>query len=347
MSCFSTTSLQVYKYNDNIKPEMPFAVDDNSLAFHIGIRNKTLWYLIKEKNNLYKCFKIPQKDKQGNFKKYRYIQAPVDRMKSVHTVINGILSKIPLPDNVAAYVPGKNCAYTAKKHVGKEIVIGMDIKDFFNSTKRSWIRRYFYEDAKYSHQVASILADLCTYKNFLPQGSPLSGYLANLVAWHRFGRRIKTLLDNMDPNWAFTIYSDDVTLSHPEALDNEKVDSIVNEIYNIIESSGYSVNKKKTRILRREVRQKVLGCVVNEKLNIPRNSYNKIRCLIHNCKFSSFDAQAERCGKKNGGAVIQYIRGMLQYFKQVREDRFEKLNADFEDALAINGELKESAESVV
>lgn len=358
MSGYLNTKVTLYEFDDRLKHPLPLIFNLNSICFNLcGIRTKTGSYVWKEKTSLYHKFNIPKKDKSGNVIKLRKIQAPQAKLKYIHTVLNGVFSKIPLPDNVAAYIPGKTYIPAVEKHVNKDILIHMDIKNFFNSTRRAWIRKFFTDEIGYPYYAASWLATLCTCStdlvdrydkpirnkdgsqkviHFLPQGSPLSGYLANLVFWHRAGKHIKLKLAKLDSNWNFTIYSDDITMSYPHDMDREKVDAIITQVTNIIEDAGYQVNKKKTRVQRRGSPQQVLGCSVTEKLNIPRKKYNKIRCLIHNCKLNGFQSQAERCGKPNGGAVIQYIRGMLQYFKQIREDRFDKLNDEFEEALTIN-----------
>jgi hypothetical protein len=333
MSSFAKSEMVIYEYDTDIKQGMPLCVDDNTLAFHIGIRNKTLWWLIKTKNDHYKVFRLPQKHKNGTFKKMRPIQAPTERMKSVHKVLNKMFSAIHLPDNVVAYVPGKCPPQDgAKKHVQPGTRFAVDLTDFFNSTKRSWIRKYFYYEIGYNHVVSSMLADLCTYKNFLPQGSPLSGYLANLVAWSRFGKKVKKYLMEHDPNWRFTIYSDDLTITHEKEFPMEVQQQMYLDIVSMITDAGYKINAKKSKIVPKRARHIVLGCTVNEKLNIPRNKYNKIRCLIHNCFHNGFESQAKRCGKNNGAAVVAYIRGMLQYFKQIRLDRYEQLDRKFQEA---------------
>ena len=355
---YGTVEVDLFNVESPKNPNLPFIFDDNSLAFHLGIRNKTLWYLLKTKGDHYKCFNIKTKDKDGRIKKVRPIQAPLERMKAVHTVLNGIFTRIPVPENVGAYVPGKNCVATARRHINPGVLIGIDISNFFNSTRRAWVRRFLRDDMGYSHYVSSLLADLCTYTkeldqtnkdgsqkmaSFLPQGSPLSGYLANLVAWHRFGSKIEDYLKSDDDAWVWSIYSDDLAISHPsEGISREKVDEVVENICNIINHSGYKVNRKKTRVLRKGQSQRILGCTVNDKLNIPRSRYLRIRSLIHNCFHHGFESQAARCDKDNGEAVIQYIRGMLEHFKQIRLDRYELLNEKFQAALTIHG--KEASE---
>ena len=120
MSSFLKNELDIYNFSTEIK-HLPMAFDDNTLAFHLGIRNKTLWHLLKNKMEMYKCFSIPKKDKKGNILKLRHIQAPEGPMKAVHTVLNGMFTKIPLPYNVGSYVPGKSCVDTVDYHVNKEV----------------------------------------------------------------------------------------------------------------------------------------------------------------------------------------------------------------------------------
>lgn len=453
-SAFSQNSLCTYTVNAEPMANFPLAIDDMTLAFHLGIRNKNLWWLLGLRNQgkAYNCFGIPEFRSDGSFKKIRKIQEPMPELKKVHTVLNGLFSSLPLPKCVAAYVRGLKPADAALQHIRpsfwfpqdpeayeqilykdltvaleavaamkdlyanaaeefkeeiaeveipatqakdlwlqfkKErktidadqaeleadprykkvprfeqshdptspagyfyhqpiVAVHLDITNFFNSIRASWIRKFFCEKVGYSHYVSALLATLCTVKikeqdrsgnevekRFLPQGSPLSGSLSNLVGYHLFGENIESLLRQHSPDWAFTVYSDDIILSHPDqTIAKEEVEKVKDTIIKIVEDAGFEINKQKTWIQRSKFdRIVVLGCVVNERLNLPKHVYKGIKSLLHNCLEYGWESQKHAVANRTAEGVVQYARGMKEYVKQVRPDYYEELDHLFNLAL--------------
>jgi len=200
----------------------------------------------------------------------------------------------------------------------------MDLKDFFPSVKRAMIRRYF-NWVGYPHRVSSLLAELMTYKNFVPQGAPTSGYIANLVADNRFDQAILSDLQKLDPRWCYTRYSDDIDVSHSEVVSNQAIEEVIALVKRHITAAGFQINEEKTKVEPRWSRQKVLGVVVNEKINIPRIEYMRMRALVHNCLMHGFDVEAKRAGKVNATELVSYIKGKLNYFDQIDMEKSDRL----------------------
>ena len=75
---FSETSVEVLHLPTSIPEFIPYAVDDCSLAFHLGFRNKILWYTILKKDEQYKVHRIPKK--RGGM---RLIHAPTPMFKAM------------------------------------------------------------------------------------------------------------------------------------------------------------------------------------------------------------------------------------------------------------------------
>ena len=323
---------------------LPMAVDDMSLAFHIGIRNKTLWWLICDKNNLYDVFAI---NKRSSSKK-RWIQNPDKRLKAVQKVLlMRFFSQIPVGNHVGAYVIGRSCKATAAQHVGKGVLISLDIEDFFPSIKRAMVRHYL-NHLGYPHHVSSLLADLVTYKNFIPQGAPTSGAVANLVADHRFDQRILHDLKAIDPRWTYTRYSDDIDLSHPEKKSETEIENVIDLVRHHLKAAGFRMNEDKTSWALKGKRHRVLGMVVNEKVNIPRKDYMILRALIHNCTVFGFETQFARAKKKTAEELKGYIEGKLNYFGQIDPAKAARLEEQYlvacakpYDAKAKNEKAKE------
>lgn len=335
MSSYESTRLDYLEFNDRLRHEkLPLAIDDMTLAFHLGIRNRTLWWLIRSRDDTkpetkdvgYQIFDIP---KRGKNKGRRNIQNPRRRLKAVQRlVLAKFLEPFPVGPHVGAYVPERSCMDVARQHMGRGVIISMDIKDFFPSVKRSMVRRLFLY-AGYNHFVASILSSLVTYKNFVPQGAPTSGLISNLVADMLFDQLIIEDLKKIDPDWCYTRYSDDIDISHSKVQTQENTQRIIQCVKKRLKEAGFTVNTRKTKVEPRSRRQKVLGIVVNEKLNLPRYEYNRLRCLIHNCLMHGFESQYKRAGQHSAGALYSHIRGKLSYLKQIDTAKAEKLREKF------------------
>lgn len=340
MSSYVETRVDLLEFRDKLRfEELPLAIDDMSLAFHLGIHNRTLWWLMHSREDLngkdcgYQIFDIP---KRGRGKGRRSIQNPRKRLKAVQRLIlSRFLEPFPVGDHVGAYVPGRSCMDTARQHVGRGVILSMDIKDFFPSVKRSMIRRLFLY-AGYNHLVSSLLAGLVTYKNFTPQGAPTSGLVANLVADMLFDQAIIQRLKKLDRGWLYTRYSDDLDISHAKTQPKEVIKEVVRTVTACLGEARFQVNTKKTKVEPYYRQQKVLGVVVNEKINLPRYEYNRLRCLVHNCLMHGFKSQYARAGQTSAAGLKSHIRGQLSYLKQIDENKAARLKEKFELASEIH-----------
>ena len=114
-----------------------------------------------------------------------------------------------------------------------------------------------------------MLLKLCTYEDYLPQGAPTSPYLSNL-AMKNFDNYIGEYC--LKQNINYTRYSDDLTFSGD--FDVKKIKNKVDAFLDVL---GFSLNEKKTRVLRSNQRQVITGIVVNEKINMSKEIRRKIR----------------------------------------------------------------------
>lgn len=200
---------------------VPYVVDDFSLATSLGFRNQILWWILTKPDAHYEMFNIP-KSKRG---KFRYIHSPAPAMKLLSERLNKrFLDPLQnkLGPHVTAYRHGHSITDAVKSHIRKCPIcdeapkgatpanhncpkkgtyIHMDLRDFFTRTSRAWVRNYF-KSLGYSHTVASYLSALTTVSNIpnpvrkrrgnkdeiaetvagVPQGAPTSGAICNLIA---------------------------------------------------------------------------------------------------------------------------------------------------------------------
>lgn len=332
MSSYKKTELTAFVVPPVPEDGLPFIFDDYSLALRLGVRCRTLWFCIQRKRNRYRIFTIPK----ANGKK-RVIHNPDRVLKFMQRmIVRRILSKMPLLDCVGAYVPGKSCKDAAERHVGHAVRIGMDLKDFFPTHSRGRVRWFFHNHAGYSQYVSGLLGDLCTApfgeKHKVPQGSPASPALCNLMAQEALDRPILKLLEGT--GWVYTRYSDDLTFSHPEDKPRNEVNRLIKDVRRLIQKGGYKTNLKKTKIQRRWRRQKMLGMVINEKTSIPRETYRRYRAIIHNCLTHGFEPNAAQYAWEGTGSFREHLLGKLSYFVSVDPVRGGKLRTSFDAACA-------------
>lgn len=235
----------------------------------------------------------------------------------------------------------------------KGVKIHMDIKNFFGSTRRSWIRQYFHEVVGYNHYVSGLLAHMMTVSltnprtkekyHGVPQGSKTSGDICNLVADWRFDRAIKAEF----PEWKYTRYADDLYFSHPKNLSQAETNAFIKRVEAIISNSGYRVNGKKLHVQRPHRRQRLLGVVLNQKLNIPREQYRQMRSLLHNCVVNGFESQVARAERDSVENLHNWIQGKISYFSMVAPAKAAHLKALYQHAKEVDRALTKPVEEFV
>lgn len=328
-SGFKTNSLEIFEIPD----DGPYIFDDLTLAHALGYRVKIMWWLLHTRNKHYKSFEI--KKATGGVRK---IHAPDPIMKNFQThILNRLLEPLQdqLGEHVGAYRKGKSCRDTALLHVrdgAPATHIHMDIKNFFGSTRRAYVRRYF-KQIGYNHYVASLLGTLLTVpdgkKNYVPQGNPTSGAITNLIADAWIDSKIMGALSELPGDWVYTRYADDMHISvgndSGAVIQRSMIDNIIKYVDNVVTKAGYRINRKKTRVQRCHRQQKLLGVVVNDKGHMSREAYDRMKALIHNCFVYGFDTQHEWHDLPNKEAFITKINGKISYYMSIDPNRGGKL----------------------
>lgn len=336
MSAYSKTTINIIElpHVSKIPEGVPPVFDTMSLAHSLGIRNRTLMGLIVRRAKLYKKFVIPKKS-GGK----RVIHSPDPKLKYVQArVLERFFTKIKYPEHIAAYVPERTTRYSAEKHAGKPLLIVIDLKDFFPSTRRAWIRRALQAEFNLPFEVVSAIADIATIpvdtltgtRYVVPQGAPTSGAICNWVAHHRIDKPV--LEECAKWNMAYTRYADDLAFSSEVQLTRDDTNKFIRAICKIIKKSGYEVNRKKLRVTRPGRQQRLLGMTINAKPNIIRLHYRKLRARIHNCKIKGFDAVAREMRMESGEQLKSQIMGKISYYHMINPVKAAKLKQQFQAA---------------
>ncbi len=253
----------------------------------------------------------------------RHISAPMPRMKRAqYWVLDNILAKMPVHVAVHGFLPGRSILTNAAPHVGQDVVINLDLKDFFPSIGMRRVRGVF-RQLGYSSQVASLLALVCTEaptdevqldgrryfvargERVLPQGAPTSPMLTNLLC-RRLDARLAASAAKL--GFRYTRYADDLSFSAGPAHSRDTA-KLLWRVKQIVASEGLTVHPDKQQVMRRHRQQHVTGIVVNDKLSLDRDTMRRFRAVLH---------QAESRGPQglrwNGNSdVIGALRGYANF----------------------------------
>ena len=225
----------------------------------------------------------------------RVIAEPSKRLKVVQEKVLTFLTERsgPLKPVVHGFVPKRSILTNAQMHCSPKNhhVFNIDLNDFFPSITffrvRGVLRKHPFN---FSHEVATVIAHICTLDGTLPQGASTSPFLSNLVC-RSMDRDLTELARR---NLArYTRYADDITFSFPVrnpsrlpaaicVVDDDGGLHVGAELHDLITSKHhFTINPAKTRLSDRGRRMEVTGLTINRFPNVPRVFIDRIRGALH------------------------------------------------------------------
>lgn len=277
--------------------------NSSHLAHLLKISTRKLNWLANDRIDHYICFHTKKRD--GGI---REIFAPKSRLKEVQRqILDDLLQKVGLNSHAEGFRKKRSIATNAKRHIGKEIVIKMDVKDFFPSITFERVLGMFIS-LGYPRQVSLLLTRLATHNGRLPIGAPTSPAISNIIC-RRLDKRFSKLGEKM--SFDYSRYADDITISS----NNKGVNKMIPFFKEIMGDEGFEINESKMRILRSGGRQKVTGIVVNKKSNIDKREIRKLRAVIYNCRHKDLKQEVKKWAKKekntNNAYTVSAFRSSL------------------------------------
>lgn len=278
----------------------------------------------------------------------RLLEIPEQRLRRAQRrLLQTVLALIPAGDAAHGFIPGRSAATGAAHHTASDTVISLDLSTFFTRVTAGRIYGTLRQSG-FSESVADTITGLCTNAvppaalaamppggspderfalrralatNHLPQGAPSSPMLANLAI-----RR----LDSRLTGWAaavgatYTRYADDLAFSGGVEL-AKRANAFIRGARRIIEDEGHAVNPAKTRVRHQGVRQTVTGIVVNQRLNVSRAEYDRLKATIHNCVEHGPHTQNHR----DIDDFRAHLLGRISWIESLNVRRGERLRAEF------------------
>lgn len=262
----------------------------------------------------------------------RLIMAPKTRLKALQRQLVALLvHRLPVSESAHGFRKGSSVKTAAEPHVGKRVILHLDLKDFFHSVTFARVRGLLIA-LGYGYPVATALAVLMTEPPRQPvevdgtiyhvpvgprrcvQGAPTSPGLCNAMAL-RLDRRLAGMARRL--GFAYSRYVDDLVFSGD---DPGLLNTLRFRAAQIAREEGFELNHAKTRTLRSGRCQRVTGVVVNKVLGLSRQERRRLRAMIHQLK------QDQAAGQPDHGRRA-YLQGKLAYLAMLNPAQANKLRA--------------------
>jgi len=232
----------------------PHGITVESLAENLELSTAECYKLSRAAHRLYRTSLHP-KPSGGT----RVIEAPFPRLKAVQRALSEkILNKIPVHSCFHGR-PGTSQLSAARIHVRQPMLITMDVKDFFPSVTARMVGSALLK-LDFQLPVIEEMVRLCTRKRRLPQGALTSPVLARIVL-SPILLEIEVLFANISPHCKVTQFVDDLAFSGPSGIQR-----LIPTIHRLWTRHGFEVHPKKTKVMRADESQEVLGVWVNNGL---------------------------------------------------------------------------------
>lgn len=180
------------------------------------------------------------------------------------------------------FIEGRGIYTNAHIHRNKKYILHLDLKDFFTSIHFGRVSGFFIKDKNFKLQphIAYFFANLCCLDGVLPQGSPTSPIISNLIAQHLDK---KVLLLSKKYHFTFSRYADDLVFSTNDTkiIVNE-LPNFLNSINSIVKNQGFEINWDKLSLMGPDVRHTVTGLSNNVRVSVTKNFYLETRAISEN-----------------------------------------------------------------
>jgi len=190
----------------------------HEVADLLGFKLKTLTYILygKAEVDRYCSFQIPKK--HGG---HRTISAPAPDLKILQRrladYLQDCITEINIDRKINTTIShGFRRNYSIRTnafvHRGKRYVFNLDLHDFFGTINFGRVRGFFIKNEHFElhPDVATVLAQIACHNGSLPQGSPCSPVISNLIG-HILDIRLAALAKKSGCD--YSRYADDLTFS--------------------------------------------------------------------------------------------------------------------------------------
>lgn len=280
---------------------------------------------------LYHSFKIPKRS--GGL---RNIDQPNEELMTALRELRDIFKNefhLLYHTSAFAYVEKRSTKQAVQKHQqnNSKWYAKLDFSNFFGSTTPEFLYNMIslifpvneiVKDKKGEKELRKAL-ELCFFNGGLPQGTPISPFLTNVMMIpidHKIFNDLKK-----EPNtFVYTRYADDIIISSKRDFDIQKLEIYIEKVlkkYN----APFMLNKKKTRYGSSSGRNWILGVMLNKdnKITIGHKKKKQFKAMVNNYIVD----------KKNHNnwslSDVKHLSGIFSYYKMIEPDCIKHIIDEF------------------
>ena len=312
-----TDKLPVRKANNNLFEKIVRKWQDNTVhAFLTDYSGLSEEDKLKE---FYDVFKIPKAS--GG---YRTLEAPKGLLKENMYYVLDLLKLFGAVyhDCAYAYIPKRDCRKALQRHLDNKSCwfLKLDLKDFFGSINPEFLEKSLnqllvfneaYLNSELKETFFKTIKEIAFLNNKLPQGTPLSPILTNMLMVP-IDHAIRQALPK---EYIYTRYADDLLISKRTDFSNDK-ESIVNTIKDILKDTPLKINDTKTRYGSKNGKNFNLGIMYNKDmcLTVGHRRKRKLKAMVH--AYMTSDPTLED---------TRSLAGELSYLHNIEPDYYRKI----------------------
>jgi len=287
----------------------------DSLVKDLGFSARALYSVSTNLHRHYRKAQIPKTSGE-----MRDLYVPDDFLKAIQTAIaEKLLVLEPISPYATAYRPGGSTLANARPHVGKPVLLKLDIRHFFDHLVYPLVKEKAFPANRYAEKNRILLAILCTHRDALPQGAPTSPAISNIVM-REFDDAVGAFCKVR--NVSYTRYCDDMTFSG-----DFEPEEIVAAVRQELSKLHLFLNDRKTVVVRNGQQKTVTGIVVNEKPGVSAAYRKKLRQELYYCKKYGIESHLARTGDTTDAAsYLNRLLGKVNYVLQITPDSEEMLS---------------------
>lgn len=284
----------------------------SSLEKDLGFSAKALYGVSYHRHEHYHSAKVPK----GNGE-FRELCVPDEFLKTIQRrIADRLLVYEEISPFATAYRPGGSTLVNAAPHVGKPVLLKLDIRHFFDHIIYPMVKEKAFPAERYSEANRILLSLLCIYKDALPQGAPTSPVISNIIM-REFDNTVGTWC--LSRGITYTRYCDDMTFSG-----DFEPREVIRFVKDELGKMGLFLNDKKTVVLRDGQKKVVTGIVVNEKPHVSAAYRRKLCQELYFCRKHGVDEHIQRLGLDvPAPQYAMQLLGRVNYVLQITPDNAE------------------------
>lgn len=266
----------------------------------------------------------------------REINAPTEQLMQDLREMKNIFQyelKVLYHNTAYAYVPTRNILKALQVHQknNSRWFLKLDIKDFFPSCNQDFVvkqLRQIYPFCMWSEEIIKSFIWVCFRDNELPQGTPMSPMLTNLIMIPFDYAMQQYAYDN---HLTYTRYADDILISSYNDFNWQQVQAGVNLIFQNLRMP-FTIKTEKTRYGSSAGRNWNLGLMYNKdnRITVGYRNKKKYKAMLNNL-FKDITEHNEWTKDE-----LYYFQGITSYYTSVEPEYFNTLIKKYEEKYNLN-----------